>query len=75
MEDCIIPNIIEKILRADNQEKKKDCFVAFIELGHHLFANVEAVSLRKIEIVRATKEVETARAEAKDAWAEVKRLK
>ncbi|EHA8589996.1 putative ensconsin-like [Cocos nucifera] len=64
----MVLDMIEKILRMDTQERKKDSFIAFLKLGHHLFANVQAISLHEVEALKVMKE-------AKDAKAEVGRLK
>ncbi|KAG1367041.1 hypothetical protein COCNU_13G008310 [Cocos nucifera] len=45
MEGCILPNIIERMLQMDDEQRMRDAYWAFLELGHHLFTNVEVVNL------------------------------
>ncbi|KAG1365001.1 hypothetical protein COCNU_12G000010 [Cocos nucifera] len=68
MEGCIILNIIERILKMDDQERKKKNFAIFLELDTTFLANVEVVNLHKVE---ASKAMEV----AKEYKAEVEHLK
>ncbi|KAG1327668.1 hypothetical protein COCNU_01G016020 [Cocos nucifera] len=70
VEGCILLDIIKRMLRSDDEERMRNSYMAFIELGQHLFTNLEAINLHKTEISRAIKEAKTIQTEAKNARAE-----
>ncbi|KAG1360554.1 putative ensconsin-like [Cocos nucifera] len=50
MEGYVLPEIIERMLQTNDEDRMKDSYMAFIGLGHHLFANMETVNLHKAEV-------------------------
>ncbi|XP_073100155.1 uncharacterized protein [Elaeis guineensis] len=53
VEGCILPEVVQRIILADPELRVWDFLGSFLEIGHQLVANVEAVKIVKREAARA----------------------
>ncbi|XP_073117994.1 uncharacterized protein [Elaeis guineensis] len=53
VEGCILPEVVERIVLADPELRVWDSLGSFLEIGHQLVTNVEAVKIVKREAARA----------------------
>ncbi|EHA8587128.1 putative ensconsin-like [Cocos nucifera] len=74
MEGCIIPNITKRMLQIDDEQRMRDPYGAFLELGYHLFTNIEAVILRKTEVAKAVEAAQEYKTEVENLLVEVEHL-
>ncbi|KAG1355341.1 hypothetical protein COCNU_07G014530 [Cocos nucifera] len=70
VEDAILVPPVEK-----KKEVEKMMKSTVKKLGHHLFANIEAVNIHEAEASKAAKEADVAKVEAQESKAEVEHLK
>ncbi|XP_073104977.1 uncharacterized protein [Elaeis guineensis] len=53
VEGCILPEVVHRIVLADPEQRVWDSLGSFLEIGHQLIANVEAMKTAKREAARA----------------------
>ncbi|XP_073107496.1 uncharacterized protein [Elaeis guineensis] len=69
LDGCILSDVVERIDRADPEQRAWDTLGSFLEIGHQLFAYVEASDRMRRDLLRAEEHCqdEVARLQAKTA--------
>ncbi|XP_073116781.1 uncharacterized protein [Elaeis guineensis] len=69
LDGCILSDVVERIDRADPEQRAWDTLGSFLEIGHQLFAYVEASGRMRRDLLRAEERCqdEVARLQAKTA--------
>ncbi|XP_073104792.1 uncharacterized protein [Elaeis guineensis] len=69
LDGCILSDVVERIDRADPEQRAWDSLGSFLEIGHQLFAYVEVTSHMRRDLLQAEErcQAEVARLQAKTA--------
>ncbi|XP_073098852.1 uncharacterized protein [Elaeis guineensis] len=53
IDGCILPEVVERIDRADPEQRVWDSLGSFLEIGHQLLANIEATNWARRDAIQA----------------------
>ncbi|XP_073102544.1 uncharacterized protein [Elaeis guineensis] len=74
VDGCILPEIVHRIVHADPEQRVWDSLGSFLEIGHQLIANIEAMKNTKKEAAQAEEGRQAEAARLKEKVAEVTSL-
>ncbi|XP_073099797.1 uncharacterized protein [Elaeis guineensis] len=71
IDGCILPDVVERIDRADPEQWAWDSLESFLEIGHQLLANIEALNHARRDIVQVEERCRTEIARLQEKTVEV----
>ncbi|XP_073117993.1 uncharacterized protein [Elaeis guineensis] len=74
IDGCILPEVVQRIDRADPEQRVWDSLGSFLEIGHQLLANIEATNRARRDAIRAEERRRTEVVRLQEKVAEVTNL-
>ncbi|XP_073108527.1 uncharacterized protein [Elaeis guineensis] len=74
VDGCVLPEVVQRIVRADPKQRVWDSLGSFLEIGHQLLANIEATNRARRDAIQAEEGRRAEAARLKENAAEVANL-